>query len=139
MAGGASRGAEKELELAQQEAHMEENREKHSYQGNKKLMMETDTDKSFNPETDNVNKLGNPTPTLPPYDPAQSEDGPCDLTTKQPNTTVGSGQLSTTGRLAPDRRDLWTEKSDQTEPGSAKPLVRSLKTELLLTILVLDL
>ena len=81
---------------------MEENREKHSYQGNKKLMMETDTDKSFNPETDNVNKLGNPTPTLPPYDPAQSEDGLCDLTIKQPNTTVGSGQLSTTGRVAPD-------------------------------------
>ena len=51
------------------------------------LMMETDTDKSINPETDVVNKLGNPNPTLHPYEPAQSEDGPCDLTIKQPNTS----------------------------------------------------
>ena len=56
MAGGATRGAEKELELAQQEAHMEENREKHSSQGDTKLMMETDTNKSINPETEDGNE-----------------------------------------------------------------------------------
>ena len=81
---------------------MEENSEKHKSQGNTKLMWETDTDKSINPETCHVNKLGNPTRTLPPHDPAQSENEPCDLTTKQPNTPVGSAQLSTRGRVAPD-------------------------------------
>ena len=48
MAGGVSIEAEKEPELAQQEAHVEENREKHGSQGNTKLMMETDTDRSIN-------------------------------------------------------------------------------------------
>ena len=102
-------------------------------------MMETDKDNSINPEIDDVNKLGNPTPTLPPYDPAQSEDGLCDLTTKKPDTPVGSAQLSTTGRLAPDRRDLWTEKSDQTEPGTTQRAGKCLETVLLLTILVFNL
>ena len=107
MDGGVSRGTEKEPELAQQEAHMEENREKHGSQGDTKLMMETDTDKSINPETNDVGKLRNPTPTLPPCDPAQSEHGPCDLTTKEPDTSVGSEQLSTAGRLAPEGPGPW--------------------------------
>ena len=67
-------------------------------------MMETNTYKSINQETDDGNKLGNPTPTLPQDDPTQSEQGSCDLITKQPNTPVGTAQLSTTERVAPDRQ-----------------------------------
>ena len=81
---------------------MEEKIEKHNSQANTKLMMETGTYMSINPETDDWKKLGNPTPTLPPNDPAQSDQGPCDLTPKQPNTPVWSAQLSTVERLAPD-------------------------------------
>ena len=67
-------------------------------------MMETNTYNSINQETDDGNKLGNPTPTLPQDDPTQSEQGSCDLITKQPNTPVGTAQLSTTERVAPDRQ-----------------------------------
>ena len=56
MDGGVSNAAEEEPELAQQEAHVEENREKHSSQGDTKLMMETDTNKSINPETEDGNE-----------------------------------------------------------------------------------
>ena len=57
-------------------------------------MMERDTDKSIYPETEYMNKLGNPPPTLPPDD----------LTTKQPDTPVGYAQLSTAEWVAPDQQ-----------------------------------
>ena len=97
-----SKEAEKEQGLAQQEPHVEGNKEQHSFQANTKLMMETDIDESINPETDSVNTLGNPNPKNPPHDPATHEE-PCDRNTKKPDTPVGSAaQLSNTGRLAPD-------------------------------------
>ena len=111
-------------------------KEHHSSQGNTKLMMETDTYESINPETDNVNTLGNPNTTLPPHEPAPSEE-PLDQTTRQPqwglHSSAPQGGWHQTGQ------DLWTEKSDQTEPGATQPMVRILKTESLLTILVFDL
>ena len=53
-------------------------------------------------ETQLPNTLGNPNPTYAPNDPAKSENKPFEQTTKQPNTQVGSAQLSTAGRVAPD-------------------------------------
>ena len=94
--GKESREAEKEPKLAQQGAHMEERREKHGSKGNAKLMMERYTYESISPDTDDGNKF-------PPCVLAQTEEGPCDLKTKENDTLVGSEQLSTAGRLAPDR------------------------------------
>ena len=82
---------------------MEGKKEKLSSQANTELMVETYTDESINPETVSGNNLKNPNPTVTPHDPAPPEE-PCDRTTKKPDTLVGSAtQLSSPGRLAPDR------------------------------------
>ena len=66
MSVGISKEAEKEQKLVHQESHVEGNKEQQSSQGNTKLMMETDTDESIDPETYDVNALENPNPILSP-------------------------------------------------------------------------
>ena len=84
-----SKETEKEKELAQQEPHVEVNKEKPSSQANTELIMEADVDESISPETDSGNTLKNPNHTVPPHDFTPHEE-PCDWTTKKPDTTVGS-------------------------------------------------
>ena len=62
MSRGVSKRAEKEQKLAQQEVHVEENREKPNSQGITKLMIETDTDDPNLRRTRVTGQQRNPTP-----------------------------------------------------------------------------